>query len=591
MSAVPVDDPPSERRERALGILALACVALALVVTAVPGIFTIDEDNYIADMLAVRAGRLSVAGTDGLPPSVELLGFDPASDERVPNKTPVVTTAPPLYAPIAAPASFLGIYGLIAINAIALVVAAGLAFGVTRRVARSRAAPYLAAVSVLFAGYSIEYAQGIWPHMLSMMLVFGAFAAAVRAQDDGSPRLAALAGLLAGIACGVRYPNALSAAAIGLGLLLFSARRVRAVLAYVAGASLPLLYSTAVNHSRLGIRNPISKGGGYLQPGEAYAPRWLDTIRCAVARIVDFDMQAPLQGHAAWAHPYLKPSLVTGVYVVGGAVKKAWIQSMPWVALSLVVLALAFRRREAGTQTRALRSAALVVLATVGAVAISGASRVDGYGFNQRYFIDMLPFVVLALVAAVDGTPRSPRALVAAAAGTGVVLLAVFLLPSDSAVRQHALTKVPLALAAALIAAYAARGRRRGVLATNVALAASLVWAAGVHLADDVVASRALRESNAERLARASIRVRGPAALFTCWGGRDPFGPLALDRDVLVLDVWPDDGEAAPALRDELLRRGRHVYVAEPLPARLLERVAGEHPVRALGAGFFEILP
>ena len=592
MSAVPAfDPPPIRRRERTLGLLALACIALTLVVTAVPGIFTIDEDNYIADLLAVRAGRLSVAATDGLPPSVELLAFDPAADERVPDKTPVVSTAPPLYAPIAVPASFLGLYGLIALNAVALVVTAGLAFGLARHVTRSRAAPYLAAVAVLFGGYSIEYAQGIWPHMLSMALVFGAFVASVRAQEDGSLRLAALAGLLAGVACGVRYPNALSAAAIGLGLLLFSARRVRSVLAYAAGALLPLAYSTVVNHARLGIRNPISKGGGYLQPGEAYAPRWLDTIRCAVARIVDFDVQAPLQGHAAWAHPYLRPSLATGAYVIGGAVKKAWVQSMPWVALSLVVLVLAWRRREAGAQTRALRTAALLVFTTVAVVAVSGASRVDGYGFNQRYFIDMLPLVALALVVAVDSVRWSPRALATGAGGTALLLLVVFLQPSASAFRQHALTKVPLVMAVALLAAYALRGRRNGAQVASAVLAASLVWAAGVHLADDLVASRALREINAERLASASVRVHGPAAVFAGWGGRDPFGPLALDRDVLILDVWPDQAKAAPELREELLRRGRHVYIAMPIPSPLLERVAGDHEVADLGDGFFEIVP
>ena len=536
MSTLPADTSQTPHRERILGILALVCIALALVVTAIPGVFTIDEDNYLVNIVALRAGRVSLPGTEGLPPTRELLAFDPAADERGPVTTPVVSTAPPLYAPIALLPSFFGWYGLVALNAVSLVVAAACAFALAQRLTRSRPAPYIAALAVLFAGYSAEYAQGVWPHMLSMALLFGAYCVSIRAQDHGRFRLAALAGLLAGVSCGVRFPNALSAAMIGLGLILFSTRRVRLVLGYGAGLSVPLACASLLNHARLGIWNPISKGGGYLQAGEAYASRGRDALRCAVARIVDFAAQAPLVGHAARVHPYMHRSDLTGAYLIGGAVKKGWLQSMPWVALSLLVLVLAWRRSDRSAQVRCLRTAALVVFATLGTVAYSGSTRVDGYCFNQRYFVDLLPFVVIALIVAVDDLAWSLGALAAGAGLAMLVLVVAFLLPPDAVFRQYALTKVPLVLAIALLAANAVRGRRYGPLAMNVTLAASLVWAAGVHLADDLVASRKLREFNAQRLASAAPLVVAPAVVFAFWGGKDAFGPLALNRDVLIVD-------------------------------------------------------
>jgi hypothetical protein len=596
-------------RERVLGVVALAVFAMTLVATAVPGVFTVDEDNYLVNVVALRAGRLSVPGTEGLPPSRELLYFDPALDERGELTSPAVSNAPPLYAPLALPFSFLGWYGLVALNALALALTAGAAFSLTAGVVRSRRAAYVAALTVALGGYAIEYAQGVWPQMLSMGLVFGAFFCAARGEALGAPPpLLALGGFLAGLACGVRYPDTLFAAAILAGLLAFSARRLRSSLAFAAGLALPILASTLLNRARLGLANPINKGGGYLKPGEAYDSRVLDALRCAVARVIDFGAQAPLQGHAAKMHFYMRRSAETGEYLISTAVKKAWLQSMPWAALALVVLVLSFKSRPGsgeagdlpsrpGSQDRArafsLRLFALGTLALLCAVAVSGSSRVDGYCFNQRYLIDLLPLVAVALAIAFDELPWAPRSL-AAGAGCAVLLLWVtFSRDPHDLLRLYTVAKLPLALALVLVGAFALKRHVVAARTACAALAASLVWACGVHIEDDLPASRALRTFNAARLDRALAAVQPPAAVFAYWGGKDALGPLSLGRDVVVLDTWPDGGEDAPRLRDALLRQGRHVYVALPVPDDVATSLAGQHAVRTMGPSsvLVEVLP
>ena len=59
--------------------LAIAVLALGMAVsfTVVPGVFIVDDNNYLINVLALRQGRFTVANTDGLSPSRELLFFDP----------------------------------------------------------------------------------------------------------------------------------------------------------------------------------------------------------------------------------------------------------------------------------------------------------------------------------------------------------------------------------------------------------------------------------------------------------------------------------------------------------------------------------
>src|SRR5690348_910091 len=107
---------------------ALLVLGLVLSITVVPGVFTTDDTNYLINVLALRHGRVTVANTEGLSPSRELLAFDPGPWTRGVSATPVASSAPPLYALLALPFSWFGWRGLVALNTIAYLAAIALTF-------------------------------------------------------------------------------------------------------------------------------------------------------------------------------------------------------------------------------------------------------------------------------------------------------------------------------------------------------------------------------------------------------------------------------------------------------------------------------
>jgi hypothetical protein len=243
----------------------LVLLGVVLSATVIPGVFIVDEDNYLVNVLALRQGRVTVANTEGLSSSPELLFFDPGPWSRRVDRTPVASTAPPLYAPLALPFLWFGWRGLVALNTIGYLVTIALVFRWTERHAAAPSTPWLAAAAFAFGGFAIEYAQGVWPHGLSLALTTGGLYAAARVVDPGARSgagLASLAALLLGLATGVRYQNAVVLAVAGLAIVVWAPRRWRAAAGFAAGAAPPIVASMFWNHARLGSWNPISKGPG-----------------------------------------------------------------------------------------------------------------------------------------------------------------------------------------------------------------------------------------------------------------------------------------------------------------------------------------
>src|SRR3954468_5568557 len=178
--------------------LAVALLALGLVLSAtvVPGVFTTDDNNYLINVLELRRGRLTLANTEGLTPSRELLAFDPGPWTRAVTSTPVGSSAPPLYALLALPFSWLGWRGLVALNTLAYLAATAMIFAYARRYATDPSTPWIAAAAFALGGFVIEYAQGVWPHALSIALCTAGIFTAGRLLEDrenGRPVLAAAA--------------------------------------------------------------------------------------------------------------------------------------------------------------------------------------------------------------------------------------------------------------------------------------------------------------------------------------------------------------------------------------------------------------
>lgn len=572
---------PGTRETRwLLGIVAM-CAAL-LSVTAIPEVFTLDECNYLTTVRALRQGGLFVPGTEGLSPSPELSGFDPTNSARAAHATPVAPTVPPLYAPFAVPFVSLGWRGLIFINTLAFAATALFVFALARRYGTRPHTRWVALALYGLGGFAWEYAQGMWPHMLSVALTTGAVWLALRSRDEDRLALGALAGTLLGVAAGIRYQNIVFAAAVGLGVLIWSRRRVFAGASFAAGVAAPVAVTSLINHARLGTFNPISKGTGYLSVGTAgdrpVTSALLGKLTTLWARVVDYSVHPPFEGaHGRSAMPK-DPD--TGVFVIVGGLKKALLQSAPWIAIALVTLVLVWTSRGSARlaggadKERAIKSLAIPALAVLALFAWAGLERHDGWSFNQRYLLELVPLFAVTVALVVDGWELDHQPLVIGGA-LGVALAAVPVVATipEHWFRQRVIMFVPLVLAASLVLAWLGTGARTERLRVAL-LAACVGWALVIHVGDDMQAARGLRDFNGfQRRAIAEHLPDEPAALLAIAPQKEALCPLQLDHDLVMIDPSADGARDTGRLTDELLTKGRRVFVLGGMPEPYLAAV------------------
>jgi hypothetical protein len=551
----------------------LVAVGAILFVTRIDGVVAIDEDSYLASVVSLRAGRLTVPGTEGLLPSRELLSFDAAPLTREVSTTPVASAAPPLYAFVALPFVAFGWPGLVALQTASFLLCAALVFHMTARHTRRPGTPWLATLTFLAGGYSIEYAQGVWPHMLSTLLCLAALDAAARARMGGSSWFLLAGGLAAGLACGVRYQNVVLGAMIALGVLALSPRaRLRGAAVFLFGMAVPLLANTAINASRLDSWNPISKGPRYLtltrgpiEPRELLVEGLVSTW----ARIVDRAATPSLKERYEGIEEWLQRDRATGEVIIEGALKKAWLQSSPWMLLALIGLARAWPRGRSGDPVaRELRAASLLLVGVLGMFALYGFRRYDGRCFNERYLFELVPVLAVALAWLMDGVEWRWRWLAIGAIG-GCALPLVPLTEHPEINKYWVLGTPPLALAASAAALWWFRPGRAASVALLVG--ACLGWGLATHLTDDLPASRRLRRVSETRLmaAREVLPRDERLAIFAPWGTRNALGPLLLDHDLVIVDPRVDGGKDAPVLLGQLRAQGRRIFIMDEVPAVL----------------------
>ncbi len=581
----------------------LAMLALILGVTAIRGVFIIDEVNYSYSVATLRRGGVTLPATHLLPPSLELFYFLPGAESGRPRPPVPVSAAPPLYALLAVPFAWMaGWNGLIWLNILSMAACAFMIFLYTKRFATHPAEAWIAMLTFTLASFTIEYAQGVWPHNLSAALCTGGFILASSGRNRtghlSSGTCFAAAGLALGLAAGVRYPNVIIAAAVAAGVILLGPHRIRGAIFMAIGMAPPLLLSSMFNYCRYGAWNPVSKSGSYTSLAVISGLRGGDGHSVAMAgkalmsRVVDFSFHHPLPVGFLPA-----PASEAGGIFCMGVLKKAWLQSTPWVLIvlaGLVMTVLSRRAWRAGNgREREMMAIALVVGAVLALFAAAGPHRVDGLCFNQRYYFDLLPLcaTVFAWLTASALLRFRRTSLAGLAIGAGVATVALGL-PVTSLPRHLVLIKMPVILACFATLAWLPSCRQKHRLLLPLLAAACLGWAATVHFGDDMRGSRRLRRVQAERLREATGALPfAPSMVFAYWGYSVALGPLQLDRDMVIADPWIDNGETAPGLIEAALQQNRRVFiVANDFPDELYRRLVESRPVRWHHAGDLGII-
>ena len=557
----------------------LILFGFVLTATIVRGVFIIDEDNYLVSVVGLRHGQLTVPGTEGLTPSNELVYFDPEARQRVIQSTPVVSLVPPLYAFVAFPFSYAGWGGLVFLNILSFLVSIYLIFVYVQGLSQQRLTPWVAAILFALGGYCIEYAQGMWPQMLSVVLCTGTLFLCLRARQHSAVSNALFGGMLIGLATGIREQNIFFAGCVALGLLVFGEKKFRIVAAYAAGLIVLLAVIATLNYYRLGIWHPFPKVGTYSQEVAATTQgvSVLEPLRVFWAKVVDYASYGPNTAHIRTGYYQWDES--SGTTLMNGIIKKSWIQSSPWIGLTLIGLVVVWFRRKTDTnaQSREIKVLGLIVIPTLLMFSAAGFDRTDGLSFNQRYFLELLPLCAIAAALYLD---RIQFNILQVGVGFVVGLLAVvgvLLLPSATA-RHVGERFVPLLIALALIGVWFLVNNPR---ATTLILGVCVGWAFLFHIESDLVGSRFRRHINAEKLQFLEKVIPDHSALFTYWGNKDAAGPLQLTRDVVILDTWADDGKDAVVLDKELEARDRTICVLEnDMPDGLIHALASDGSLR-----------
>jgi hypothetical protein len=510
------------RALRAGLLVAAALVALGVAWRlCIPGCFSIDEATLLLSARSLAQGHgievwngFEETGSPALAPG----WLQPVGGR-------LVSQYPDFFLFLSLPAfRALGLRGLMLVNLLAFAAVVGLTWRLAAtRFGRSTAA---AAVALLAGGsFAIEYAVGAWPHMTSALLVLAPLALVDAAVVHASPRraasLAALAGAIGGFGIGVRLDVAFGLAGLAGALLLRRPARGLVVAALGAGAVPPLALLALLNHEKFGRATPFTYGASYgIATG---AGRFLPLAGIALALVLVVAwlrgregrstrgrggillvaVAASLVGVLAFAparrvvasaaagvaelavdlrlrggdHPDAEPGRERGDPVRHfGALKKALLQSCPWLVVAGIPWVLAVRRREGADLLLLWGSVPGAYLLAYGAFAWDG-----GLALNQRYFVPALP--ALALLGArgleqLRARAQLPaRAVAGLAAVTTVALVAVSSLSAgDAAVETRMLLDLPLLLATILGVVLLLAGRAGSSLAVRrLALAAAAV--------------------------------------------------------------------------------------------------------------------
>jgi len=573
---------------RAVVLLALlAGHVLFAVFAVVPGHLVSDEGIYHQMSKAFAdEGTLALWNGHAEYPSPELRTWN----HRVRADGRLVPQYPYLQPVLAWPFyEIAGFRGLFALNAIAFLALGGFAYLLSLRLWRDPKIAADALVILMLATFAWQYAHAAWPQMLAASFVMaGIFFAVAAVQETGRRRavgLAWAAGAAIGFGAGIRLDAIFAAPALLLPLLFDRPPRWREALGAAAGLAPGLLLLSLTNHAKFDSFNPLAYGRDagaaalsdyalfiaaglavvcicWLATRERIWPvlarrRWtaLGAALLLTAAVLGVSpgLRQALMG-TAWGSSVLIADLsliphdFTGVamtrgpmggVIYGEAIKKALIQSLPWLPLILLPLMGALRRRDRPMSH-------LVVLLAAGAFIVIYGRHAwhGGYALNLRYFVPLLPLFALYGAAGLHRLVAGDRSAGLRAGAAAIAVLAaltwLFTVYRDTglAAMEPVILRLPQFLALLLAVLLAAAAVRHGApLPRRLAFLAAfacLAWSFVMALALDFPRTYMLRAQRYETGQFLTAHIPPESVLFSIY---DP-GSFALTETPGAQNAW-----------------------------------------------------
>lgn len=238
----------------------IGAAIIAIAFAASDGLFIIDELIYfLGTNSLIDHGSLTVqTGYDQFHSSgLRLLFLIEGAHGLVPQY-------PPGYSVLTAPfVVIFGTRGFILLNAIATVATAFIVRTLTRELFTNDRAALAAPYLFLLGTFSLEYAYGIWPQMLSAFIAMASLLCFARSLDATGWRMPAYssgAGMLIGLGMLIRLDALLLVPAFLAFHVLETRRPVRPVAALLLGLLPAIALLSGANSFKFGTLNPLSYG-------------------------------------------------------------------------------------------------------------------------------------------------------------------------------------------------------------------------------------------------------------------------------------------------------------------------------------------
>lgn len=607
----------------ALGIL-LVLHALNTLFVVFPGYLSVDEMIYhMMTRDFVRHGALQIfTGYEDFSSPELTHQFIRVFEGRLypPYPSGIAVLAAPFY-------SVSGYFGLFLLNALIFPLVGVLTYAIGRRLTDDADIGLNACLILVAATFIWEYSQAAWPHMSATLFIVAAFACAAVAYTTEHRSRALVFAVGAGLACGIgpalRIDAVLAIPCIAAIFLFARPIRVRETLGFAAGLVPGLLLLSLSNQIKFGVSNPIAYGPAndpYVPPfptllasigtgavvvlwvlsrsrttefmRERFGTNWWKYLVVgAVAAAVIIVMLNPPLRHATYRmlgngyaglvdiravneglHMPGAARTPSGAVVYAGALKKALLQSLPYLAVFVLPLAAVIRG--------AKETDRLLILALFPSVVFAyffyDHVIYGGLCLNGRYYVPTLPFVAILCAYGVREIQRylsrRTQFFLAGLAVCLTVVLYYFLVTTRGGnvdALEFPLLDLPLILAALLFISLmiftAAPG---GNLRSRVApiawslFIAGLTWAAITAYAYDYQHHYRIRAGNFWISESVLSKLPERGLFFT----KNYSGPALVEKEDMWIAFPSEDGfKDFPRLVDRALESDRRVFAGFPL--------------------------